>query len=140
MHIRSLLAAAGIVSLFALADHAGATTLDPASLDGCAEMAAGASHASRLDVVRRVDHGRGNYEYWINADVKPAQKSYCRTHDGSVADFHSSNGSWLPGYALRPSPVARTVTFVEPRETPAASCAPGDFTPPSNTGASLRND
>jgi hypothetical protein len=120
------------------ATFASASSLETTALNACTEAAAEDGHATRLDVVRVVQHaGRGSYEYWINADTAPARKSYCRTRAGEVTSFRGFDGRWGSPNAARPMPVAQTVSATEPA---AELCRSVDFTPPSNTGASLRND
>jgi hypothetical protein len=143
MSLRTLLSSATALGAFAfvpfaLEASASAASLDPA-LRACVGAAVETSHASHLDVVRVVEHaGRGSYEYWIDADGASAQKAYCRTQRDAVTEFQSFDGRWGSAHAPRPQPAAQTVAS-SVAATSAASCNAG-FTPPSNTGASARND
>ena len=123
----------------ALAGHASASSIESTALAACTEAAAADGHATHLDVVRLVTHGRGNYEYWINADVTPARKSYCRTHAGEVSEFRGFGGRWISSTPSRPAPVAQAVSAISVGSA-GAVCRSVDFTPPSNTGANPRND
>lgn len=96
---------ASFVAALALSGFAAAATLETEALNACARAAADASHASHLDVVRFVDHaGRGSYEYWINADVTPAKRSYCRTRQGEVSQILNFDGHWTGNIPARPHP------------------------------------
>ncbi len=115
MEIRTLALATGIAATLALNGIAQAGAFESNALKACAEATAQDSGASRLNVVRYVEHaGRGSYEYWFNADVDPATRSYCRTRHGEVVQFVSFDGRWTSAYALRPRPQA--VTLVAPSE------------------------
>jgi hypothetical protein len=105
---------AGFAAVLAFSGAASAATLETEALNACAQAVAGASHASHLDVVRFVDHaGRGSYEYWINADVTPAKKSYCRTHQGEVSQILNFDGHWSEATPARPR-VAQTASSSAP--------------------------
>ncbi len=119
MELRSLLVAAGLLGTLALAQAAGAEPLESSALKACAAAAAEESHATHLSVVRYVaGAGRGSYEYWFNAAVEPAKKSYCRTRQGEVTQFVSFDGRWTSAYALRPHPVAQPVSLAAPAAGP----------------------
>jgi hypothetical protein len=116
MESRSLLFAAGLLATCALAEAANAQSLESSALKACAAAAAEESRTTHLSVVRYVAHaGRGSYEYWFNAAVDPAKKSYCRTRQGEVTQFVSFDGRWTSAYALRPHPAAQAVSLAEPR-------------------------
>lgn len=116
MKLRSLLVAAGLLATCTLAAAANAESLESSALKACAAAAAEESQATHLTVVRYVAHaGHGSYEYWFNAAVDPAKKSYCRTREGEVTQFVSFDGRWTSAYALRPRPAAQAVSLVEPR-------------------------
>jgi hypothetical protein len=90
-----IIRSAGFAAALVLSGAATAETIETQALNACARAASDASHASHLDVVRFVDHDwRGSYEYWINADVTPAKKSYCRTRQGEVSQILSFDGHW----------------------------------------------
>lgn len=94
---------ASFVAACLISGAAAAATLEGEALDACARAAAEANNASHLDVVRFVDHaGRGSYEYWINADVTPAKRSYCRTRQGEVAQILNFDGHWSGNTPRRP--------------------------------------
>jgi hypothetical protein len=132
----SRFAVAAAAFVFAACAHA--SSLESSALAACTEAAAHDGHATHLDVVRVVQHaGRGSYEYWINADAAPARKAYCRTRSGEVTEFRGFDGRWGSPSAARPTPAVQTVSATE---SAAELCRSVDFTPPSNTGASLRND
>ena len=99
-----LFRSAGLAAALLLSGVAAAETIESEALNACAQAVAGASRASHLDVVRFVDHaGRGSYEYWINADVTPAKRSYCRTRQGEVSQLLSFDGHWTGTHPARPS-------------------------------------
>jgi hypothetical protein len=88
----------------------------PIALKACAAAAAAERRATHLSIVRYVAHaGRGSYEYWFNAAMDPAKKSYCRTREGEVTQFVSFDGRWTSSYALRPHAAAQAVSLAEPR-------------------------
>ena len=119
MELRSLFVAAGLLSTCALAEAANAQSLESSALKACAAAAAEESQATHLSVVRYVAHaGRGSYEYWFNAAVDPAKKSYCRTRQGEVTQFVSLDGRWTSAYALRPHQVAQAVSLAAPAAGP----------------------
>ncbi len=98
-----IIRAASLATALAFSGVAAAGTLETEAIDACAHAVAGASHASHLEVVRFVDHaGPGNFEYWINADVSPAKKSYCRTHRGEVSQILNFDGHWSGTNPARP--------------------------------------
>jgi hypothetical protein len=116
MESRSLLFAAGLLATCALAQAASAESPESSALKACAAAAAAESRATHLSIVRYVAHaGRGSYEYWFNAAVDPAKKSYCRTREGEVTQFVSFDGRWTSAYALRPHAAAQAVSLAEPR-------------------------
>jgi hypothetical protein len=116
MESRSLIFAAGLLATCALAPATNAQSLESSALKACAAAAAEESQATHLSVVRYVAHaGRGSYEYWFNAAVDPAKKSYCRTREGEVTQFVSFDGRWTSAYALRPHAAAQAVSLAEPR-------------------------
>ncbi len=98
-----LFRSASLAGAFLISGAAAAATLEGEALDACARAAAEANNASHLDVVRLVDHaGRGSYEYWINADVTPAKRSYCRTRQGEVSQILNFDGHWSGNSPRRP--------------------------------------
>jgi hypothetical protein len=104
-----------------------------ASLKACAAAASKESHASRLDVVRYVEHvGRGNYEYWINATEPMKTKSYCRTQQDGIAAFRSFDGNWASSKPGRPQDVDQIVSS-------CAQLCRTDNIAPTNVGANLNN-
>jgi hypothetical protein len=114
-----------------------AEVLETESLNACVHAVAGANQANHLDVVhmnRRA--GRGSFEYWINADVNPSKKSYCRTQRGKVSQAVHLDGQWRSAKPRRPTTAeAQTSGQVfNPR------CQTQDLNSPSNIGRSLRND
>ncbi len=110
----SIVRSASLTVALVFSGVATAGTLETKSLNACAQAVAGASHASHLDVVRFVDHaGRGSYEYWINADVSPAKKSYCRTHQGEVSQILNFDGHWNEANPARPR-VGQTASLSSP--------------------------
>jgi hypothetical protein len=112
--------------------------MESTALAACTAAAAQDSHATHLDVIRVVQHaGRGSYEYWINTNAGPVRKSYCRTRSGEVTDFRGFDGRWGSTNAPRPAPIAQAVSSTQ---LTGELCRSVDFTPPSNTGANLRND
>lgn len=98
-----IIRSAALAAALLLSGMAAAETIGDEALNACAQAAAGANHASHLDVVRFVDHaGRGSYEYWINADVTPAKRSYCRTRQGEVSQILNFDGHWTGTHPARP--------------------------------------
>jgi hypothetical protein len=119
MELRSLLVTAGLLGTLALAQAASAEPLESRALKACTAAAATESRATHLSVVRYVaSAGRGSYEYWFNAAVEPAKKSYCRTRHGEITQFVSSDGRWTSPYALRPHPSAQAVSLAAPVAAP----------------------
>jgi hypothetical protein len=119
MELRSLLVAAGLFAASAVAQAAHARSLESSALEACAAVAAEETQATRLNVVRYVANaGRGSYEYWFNAAVDPAKKSYCRTRRGEVTQFASFDGRWTSAYALRPHQAAQAVSLAAPVAAP----------------------
>ena len=103
MKSSDLIRSASLAAALAVSGIANAATLEAEALNACARATADASHASHLDVVRFVDHaGRGSYEYWINADVTPAKRSYCRTQQGEVSQILNFDGHWSGNTPHRP--------------------------------------
>lgn len=103
MKLISIIRNAGLAAALVCSGVASGGTLETEAIHACARAVAGASHASHVDVVRFVDHaGPGNYEYWINADVSPAKKSYCRTHRGEVSQILNFDGHWSGTNPARP--------------------------------------
>jgi hypothetical protein len=99
----SIIRNASLAAALVLSGVASAATFETRAIDACALAVAGASHASHLDVVRFVDNaGFGNNEYWINADVSPAKKSYCRTRRGEVSQIITFDGHWSGTSPRRP--------------------------------------
>ena len=98
-----LIRSASLAAAVLISGVAAAASLEGEALDACARAAAEANNASHLDVVRLVDHaGRGSYEYWINADVTPAKRSYCRTRQGEVSQILNFDGHWSGNAPRRP--------------------------------------
>jgi len=94
---------ASFAAALVLSGTTAAETNEAEAINACAQAVAEASHASRLDVVRFVDHaGRGSYEYWINSHVTPAKRSYCRTRRGEVSQILSFDGHWTGTHPARP--------------------------------------
>ncbi len=128
---------ASVAAAFLISAAAAAATLEGEALDACARAAAEANNASHLDVVRLVDHaGRGSYEYWINADVTPAKRSYCRTRQGEVSQILNFDGHWTRQRA-RPHPALRRRAWPH---RPPRRAEPAPAVRLRTPGATCRND
>ena len=114
-----------------------AEVMETESLSACVHAIAGANQANHLDVVHMTRRaGRGSFEYWMNADVNPSKKSYCRTHRGKVSQIIHLDGQWRSAKPHRPK-MAEAQTA---GQLPTPLCQTQDLNSPSNIGRSLRND
>lgn len=128
---------AGLAVSLIFSGIASAEVLEAESLNACVQAVAGANQATHLDVVRLIKRaGRGSFEYWMNADVNPAKKSYCRTELGEVSRIVHLDGQWRGAKPPRPA-IAQTVSS---SQLSTALCQTVDLKSPSNIGRNLRND
>ena len=94
---------AGLAATLLLSGMASADVPESESLTACVQAVAEANQADHLDVVRLIKRpGRGSFEYWMNADVSPAKKSYCRTQGGVISQIVHLDGQWRGASPARP--------------------------------------